>query len=44
MPGNVGGCIPCDPEISLQGEDLEKFSHIHKEVYTRFGLTAIGVS
>lgn len=40
MPSNVGGCIPYDPEISLQGEDLERFSHVHKELYTRVGLTA----
>lgn len=40
MPSNVGGCIPYDPEISLQGEDLERFSHVHKELYTRVGLIA----
>lgn len=41
MPSNVGGCIPYDPEISLQGEDLERFSHIYKVLYTRVGLIAV---
>lgn len=29
MPSKVGGCIPYDPEIPLQGEDLEKRAHAH---------------
>lgn len=34
MPSNIGGCKTHDPEISLQGEDLERFSHVHRS-YTQ---------
>lgn len=30
IPSKVGGCIPYDPEIPLQGEDLEKLAHVHR--------------
>lgn len=33
--------IPYDSEIALQGEDLEKLAHVHRELCTRLGLTAL---
>lgn len=30
MPSKVGGCVPYDSEIPLQGEDLEKLAHVHR--------------
>lgn len=30
MPSNVGGCMPYDPEISLEGEDPEKFACVYR--------------
>lgn len=41
MPSTVGEYIIYDPENLLQGEDLEKFAHVHKEICTGLVFTTL---